>query len=157
MDILLISLGIIALLVGLAGAVLPMLPGPPISYVGMLLLHFTDIVQFSTTKLVIWLIIIVIIQVLDYVVPLLGTKYTGGSRWGNVGCAIGTIVGLFFLPWGIIVGPFLGAVLGELIGGRNSVEALKSGMGSLLGFVFGTVLKLVVCLYFCVEFILAFF
>ncbi len=155
MDILLIILGIIALLVGLAGCILPMLPGPPVSYAGMLLLHFTDMVQFSTTQLVVWLIIVIVIQILDYFVPLLGTKYTGGSRWGNIGCAIGTVVGLFFLPWGIIIGPFLGAFIGEMIGGRSSSDALKSGIGSLLGFLFGTVLKLVVCLYFCVEFVIA--
>ncbi len=156
MEALLITLGIIALLIGLAGCVLPMLPGPPISYIGLLLLHFTDKVEFTTTQLIVWLLIVVVIQVLDYIVPMLGTKYTGGSKWGNTGCIIGTITGLFFLPWGIIVGPFLGAVIGELIGGYSSSQALKSGIGSLLGFLFGTVIKIVVCLYFCVEFIMAF-
>ncbi len=154
MDIILIIFGIIAMLVGLAGCVLPMLPGPPIAYAGLLCLHFTDAYEIPTPKLVVWFLIVVVIQILDYLVPMLGTKYYGGSRLGNFGCLVGTIIGLFFLPWGIIVGPFVGAVIGEIISGRTSSEALKSGIGSLLGFLFGTVLKLVVCLYFCVEFAL---
>ncbi len=155
MDILLIILGIIALLVGLAGCILPMLPGPPVSYVGLLLLHLTSNVDFTWTELIVWLVIVIVVQLLDYVVPMLGTKKLGGSKWGNIGCGIGTIVGLFFLPWGIIVGPFVGAVLGELLGGCNKAQALKSGLGSLLGFLFGTVIKMVVCVYFCVEFVIA--
>ncbi len=157
MDILLITLGVIALLIGLIGSVAPMLPGPPISYVGLLLLHFTEKVEFTVTQLTVWFLVVVIIQVLDYIIPMLGTKYLGGSKWGNTGCIIGTILGLFFLPWGIIVGPFLGAVIGELIGGYTNTQALKSGLGSLLGFLCGTFIKLVVCVYFCVEFMLAFF
>lgn len=147
-DIILIILGILCLLVGLAGCILPALPGPPLSYAALLLLHFTDKVQFSTTQLVIWLIVVVVIQVLDYFVPMLGSKYTGGTRWGTRGCMAGTLVGLFFMPWGIILGPFLGAFIGELLGGSDKKLALKSGIGSLIGFLLGTVLKCAVCGYF---------
>ena len=147
-DIILIILGILCLLVGLAGCVLPALPGPPLSYAALLLLHFTDKVQFSTTQLVVWLIVVVVIQVLDYFVPMLGSKYTGGTRWGTRGCMAGTLVGLFFMPWGIILGPFLGAFIGELLGGSDKKLALKSGIGSLIGFLLGTVLKCAVCGYF---------
>ena len=147
-DIILIILGILCLLVGLAGCILPALPGPPLSYAALLLLHFTDKVQFSTTQLVVWLIVVVVIQVLDYFVPMLGSKYTGGTRWGNRGCMAGTLVGLFFMPWGIILGPFLGAFIGELLGGSDKKLALKSGIGSLIGFLLGTVLKCAVCGYF---------
>ena len=98
MDILLIILGILCLLAGLAGCILPALPGPPLAYGGMLLLHFTDRVQFGTTQLVVWLVLVVVVQVLDYFVPLLGAKYSGGSRWGERGCLAGTLVGLFFSP-----------------------------------------------------------
>ena len=152
MDVLLIILGIICLLVGLAGCILPMLPGPPLSYAGLLLLHFTERAQFTPTQLFVWLGIVIIIQVLDYFVPLIGAKYSGGTRWGTRGCLVGTIVGLFFMPWGLIVGPFLGAFVGELMGGRDSMQALKSGLGSLAGFLFGTVLKCAVCGYFIWEF-----
>lgn len=147
-DIILIILGILCLLVGLTGCILPALPGPPLSYAALLLLHFTDKVQFSTTQLVVWLIVVVVIQVLDYFVPMLGSKYTGGTRWGTRGCMAGTLVGLFFMPWGIILGPFLGAFIGELLGGSDKKLALKSGIGSLVGFLLGTVLKCAVCGYF---------
>lgn len=155
LDIILITASTICLIVGLLGCVLPMLPGPPIAYVGLVLLHATDKVQYSVTQLLIWLLLVVIIQVLEHFSPMLGSKYSGGSKWGSWGCFIGTIAGLLFLPWGIIAGPFLGAMIGELLGGAKSRQAIKSGIGSLLGFLFGTVLKLVLCSYFCYEFIKA--
>ena len=148
MDIFLIIVGILCLLTGLAGCILPVLPGVPLAYGGLLLLHLTDRVQFSAAQLLVWLLVVAVIQVLDYFIPLLGTKYTGGTKWGTRGCLAGTIVGLFFMPWGIILGPFLGAVAGELLGGRETAQALKSGLGSVLGFLLGTVLKCAVCAYF---------
>ena len=155
MDIVLIILGIFCLVGGLAGCILPMLPGPPLAYAGMLLLHFTDQVQFTTTQLLVWLALVAVIQALDYFVPLLGTKYSGSSKWGTRGCLVGTIAGLFFMPWGLIAGPFLGAFIGELLGGKETVQALKSGFGSLLGFLFGTVVKCMLCGYFMWQFIVA--
>lgn len=148
LEIFLIIASAICLLVGLAGCILPLLPGPPISYVGLLLLHFTGKVHFSTTQLVVWAIVVVAIVVLDYLTPVIGTKRFGGSKYGNRGCLAGTFVGLCFLPWGIVVGPFAGAVIGELIGKRPFKTALKAGFGSFVGFLFGTLLKLAVCLYF---------
>ena len=112
-DIILIITGILCLIAGLAGCILPAIPGPPVSYAGLLLLHFTDKAQFSATQLLLWLLIVVIVQVLDYLVPMLGSKYSGGTRWGTRGCLIGTVIGLFFMPWGIILGPFLGAFIGD--------------------------------------------
>ncbi|WP_294589552.1 DUF456 domain-containing protein [uncultured Bacteroides sp.] len=153
MDILLIILGAICMIIGLAGCILPMIPGPPVAYAGLLLLHFTEKAQFTTAQLLTWLFIIILLQVLDYFIPMLGSKYSGGSRWGTRGCLIGTVAGLFFMPWGIILGPFLGAFLGELLGGRKTGQALKSGLGSLFGFLFGTVLKCIVCGYFIWQFV----
>lgn len=144
MDIFLIILAGICVVVGFIGCIVPVIPGTPISYVGILLLHFTDKVQFSTQFLIFWAVIVVIVQVLDYFVPMWGTKRFGGTKWGTVGSTIGVFVGLFFAPWGIIVGPFLGAVIGELLYGRKSHEALKAGLGSFVGFLFGTVTKLIV-------------
>ena len=153
MDIFLFIVSGLCLLLGLCGCVLPALPGPPVSYLGVLLLHFTDKVQFSTTQLMVWLVLVIIIQVLDNFIPMLGTKYTKGTKWGSWGAFIGSIVGIFFLPWGLLAGPFLGAVIGELLGDQSFRQALKSGAGSLLGFLFGTVLKLILCTYFIVQFI----
>lgn len=149
LDIFLIILGSICLIVGLIGCILPMIPGPPISYAGLLLLHITDMVQFSTAQLLFWLLLVVIVQVLDYFTPILGSKYSGGTKWGSWGCLIGSVIGvIFFSPWGIIVGPFAGAFIGELLGERSTRDALKSGIGALLGFLLGTVVKVVVCGYF---------
>ena len=115
MDILLIVLGAICLLLGLIGCVAPVLPGVPLSYLGLLLLHFTDRVQFSWQFLVVWGVVVVVIQILDYFIPAWGTKKFGGTKYGVWGSTIGLFVGLFMGPLGIVVGPFIGAVLGELI------------------------------------------
>ena len=156
LDIILIILGVLCLITGLMGCILPVLPGPPVAYLGLVLLHFTDKVQYTTTQLIVWLLIVLVVQVLDYFTPMLGSKYSGGSRWGNWGCIIGTLIGLLFLPWGVIFGPFLGAVIGELLGNKEFSQALRSGVGSLIGFLLGTFLKFVVCGYFCYQFIVGF-
>ena len=156
LDIILIILGVLCLMTGLMGCVLPFLPGPPVAYLGLIFLHFTDKVQYSTTQLIVWLLIVVVIQILDYFTPMLGSKYSGGSKWGNWGCIIGTLVGLLFLPWGVIFGPFLGACLLYTSPNKEFSQALKSGVGSLIGFMLGTLLKFVVCGYFCYQFIMGF-
>lgn len=148
MDIFLMIISAILMLLGLLGCILPALPGPPVSYIGFLLLHFTDKVQFSTTQILVLLLLVVIAQIIDYFIPILGSKYSGGTKWGSWGAFIGSIVGLLFLPWGLILGPFLGAVVGELIGDADMKSALRSGTGALLGFLFGTILKLTLCMYF---------
>ena len=152
----LIILDLLCLITGLLGCILPFLPGPPDAYLGLVLLHFPETVQFTTTQLIVWLLIVLVVQVLDYFTPMLGSKYSGGSRWGNWGCIIGTLIGLLFLPWGVIFGPFLGAVIGELLGNKEFSQALRSGVGSLIGFLLGTFLKFVVCGYFCYQFIVGF-
>ncbi|WP_321373549.1 DUF456 domain-containing protein [uncultured Draconibacterium sp.] len=144
MDILLIVLGSIFIISGILGCVLPIIPGPPLSYIGLLLLHFTERYQFSSKFLIIWAIITVVVYALDYLIPAWGTKKFGGSKRGVWGSIIGLVIGLFFFPpFGIIIGPFLGAVIGELTAGKESGEALKSGFGSFMGFLAGTLLKLI--------------
>lgn len=150
MDILLIVLGAVCILLGLLGCVLPALPGPPVSYVGLLLLHCTDRIQFSLTEMLVLLLLVIVAQVLDYFIPILGSKYSGGTRWGSWGAFVGSVVGLFFLPAGLFLGPFLGAVAGELLGAADLARALKSGIGALAGFLLGTVLKLSLCMYFVI-------
>ncbi|MBR5804004.1 MAG: DUF456 domain-containing protein [Bacteroidaceae bacterium] len=154
MDIILITTGIFCLIAGLAGCIIPMLPGPPVAYVGLILLHMTQRAQLTTSELVVGLVVVIVVQVLDYFIPMLGTKYTGGGgKWANRGTLIGTLVGILFLPWGIIIGPFVGAFLGATKDGADNTQALKSGIGSLIGFLLGTVLKFVVCGYFIWVFI----
>jgi len=144
MDTFLIISGIILLLAGLAGCLLPALPGPPLSYVALLLLHLTKTHQFSTKFLVIWLVITALVVVLDYLVPVWGAKKFGASKRGVWGSIIGLILGLFILPpFGIILGPFIGAVVGEMTAGKENSLALKAGFGSFMGFMAGMLLKLV--------------
>ncbi len=144
MDYVLIVLGVIFIISGILGCVLPVMPGPPLSYIGLLLLHFTQGHQFSNKFLIIWAAITAVVYALDFIIPAWGTKKFGGSKRGIWGSIIGLLVGLFFFPpIGIIVGPFLGAVAGELSSGKDSNAALKSGFGSFLGFLTGTLLKLI--------------
>jgi uncharacterized protein YqgC (DUF456 family) len=144
MDFILIGLGIIFMIAGIFGCVLPLLPGPPLNYTGLLLLHLTTAFQFSTRFLVIWGIVTVVVYALDYIIPVWGTKKFGGSKRGVWGSMIGLIAGMFFFPpFGIIIGPFAGAVIGELTAGKDSKAALKSGFGSFVGFLTGTILKLI--------------
>ena len=151
MDILIMVLAIILMVGGIAGSVLPILPGAPLAYAGLLLLHFTGLAHFSTAQLIVWLIVVVVLQVVDYITPLLGSKYSGGTSFGNRGCVAGTLLGLFFMPWGIILGPFLGAVAGEMMGGSDFPHAVRAGIGTLIGFLLGHLLKVIVCLYFLVQ------
>lgn len=154
MDILFIVLGIICLLAGLAGCFLPVLPGPPVAYIALWLLHFTDRAEFTVTQLVVWGLLVVLAQVLDYVTPMLGTRYSGGTRWGNWGCVLGTIAGIFlFPPWGILLGPFAGAFIGELLGGKAFGKAFKAGFGAFAGFLVSVVLKVALCGYFMYCFV----
>ncbi|KJF42138.1 DUF456 domain-containing protein [Draconibacterium sediminis] len=144
MDILLIVLGAVFIISGVLGCVLPIIPGPPLSYIGLLLLHFTERYQFSSKFLIIWAIITVVVYALDYLIPAWGTKKFGGSKRGVWGSIIGLVIGMFFFPpFGIIIGPFVGAVIGELTVGKDSGAALKSGFGSFMGFLAGTLLKLI--------------
>ena len=161
MDILLIILGAICLLLGLIGCVAPVLPGVPLSYLGLLLLHWTDRVQFSWQFLAIWGVVVVVIQILDYFIPAWGTKKFGGTKYGVWGSTIGLFVGLFMGPLGIVVGPFIGAVLGELIyfnrhpqttlseteqnKNSNFNRALRAGFGSFIGLLTGTLIKVICC------------
>lgn len=151
MGIFIIIIALILLIGGVVGCFLPILPGPPLTYFGLLLLHFTKQTFFSTTELIVWFILVLFLQIIDYITPIIGNKYSGGTTYGSRGCLVGTILGLFFMPWGIILGPFLGAIIGELIGGNKIQFAIKSGIGSLIGFILGTLLKLFTCLYFLYQ------
>lgn len=154
MEIILIITAFTCIVVGIIGSVLPVLPGVPLSYGGILLLHFTEKVQFSIPFLILWLVLVILVQLLDYYVPIWGTRKFGGSKRGVWGCAIGMVVGLFFGPWGIVLGPFVGAIVGELSGGKQTQAAIKAGFGSFIGFLLGIVSKLVVggfLLYYAIE------
>lgn len=157
MDILLIILGAFFILLGLAGCIVPIVPGPPISYLGLLFLHWTERVQFDQKFLTTWALLVAGVTLIDFLFPILGTKKFGGTRRGTWGATIGLIVGLFFGPLGIILGPFVGAVAGEMTQSDDFNKALKSGLGSLLGFLIGTGLKFIVSGFLVYHFIKAAF
>jgi len=124
----------------------------------LLLLQLGDDKTFTTKFLIIWALIVLVVSVLDYVIPPLATKKLGGSRKGVVGSTLGIIAGLFiFPPWGIIIFPFLGAFIGEMISGQEHKLALKAAMGSFLGFITGVLLKLVVTVMIAYYFFAAIF
>ena len=152
MNTLLIILAFLCLAVGIAGAVVPGLPGPPISWVGLLLASLTPFVTADTTLIIVTAVIAAIITVLDYVVPSLTTKLRGGSKYGVWGCNIGLILSIFGLPFGpqgllgVIFWPFVGALIGEYIKQRELEPAFRAATGAFLGFLTGTLLKLAYCI-----------
>ena len=130
---------------GIAGCFLPVIPGPPLSWCALLLLYFFGNGQMSLTFLLIWLGITVAVTILDYVVPARFTRVTGGSKAAGRGSMVGLIIGMiFFPPWGMIAGAFLGAMAAEVIvNGSSLADSVKPALGSFLGFVFGTLIKLI--------------
>ena len=150
MDILFVSLGFICMIIGIFGSFIPVLPGPSTSWTGLLLLYFTKAVPMNYWILGITLLITVIISVLDYVIPAKGTKKFGGSSYGIWGTNIGLIVGILApIPFGFIIGPFVGAFLGELLyDSKNHKRALKAATGSLIGFLASSFMMFLVCVMY---------
>jgi uncharacterized protein YqgC (DUF456 family) len=102
----------------------------------------------------IWAGIVILTLVLDYLVPIWGTKKFGGSKYGVWGCTLGFLAAFWMGPWGVILGPFLGAFLGEMIAGKNSKQSFRAAMGSFIGFIAGSFFKLVACffmLYYVIQ------
>jgi len=144
MDVAYAVAAIVLLAVSFVGCAVPVLPGPVLAFSGILVLlpsRFSP----SVNACIAFGVACAAVLVLDYVVPALGAKKFNCSKWGMFGCVAGTVAGLFFLPWGMIAGPFLGAVAGELIAGKRVGASLKGGLGALIGFVFGVALKVAYC------------
>ena len=156
MDIILLSLGFILMLVGILGSFLPVLPGPPISWIGLLLLYLTKAVPDDWWLLGITLVFAIAVFILDYIIPAVGTKKFGGSKAGMAGTIIGLLVAIIFPvlgPFGIIVWPFVGALVGELINKADQKTALKAAFGSFLGFLTGTFMKFLIAIIYLGIFI----
>jgi len=153
METLFIVIGALFIIAGILGAFVPLLPGPPLSYIGILILHFIKGGLFSWLFLISWGIVVVIVVTLDSFMPAEGSRRMGGSKLGMYGALIGALIGLFFFPpAGIIVGPIVGAFIGEFIAGKNSGSALKAAMGSFVGFLVAVALKVGVAVILAYHF-----
>ena len=152
-----IAIGSILMILGLAGSVLPILPGPPLSFIGLFLLALVK--HFSTPLTPVLLIILAIVTILaiamDYIIPLLGAKRYGASKWGVWGSVLGMVIGIFWSPFGMLLGAFIGAVVVEWIVGKKKGEALRAGWGVVMGALFATILRLGVSGMMTYYFVLA--
>ncbi|MCL2381580.1 MAG: DUF456 domain-containing protein [Treponema sp.] len=146
MDIVLVILAFVLLAAGLLGAVVPVLPGPPLGYAGLLVLQWSGHGGFSAAFLLVWAGIAAAVTVMDYVLPSFMTRRFGGSRAASIGSFLGLLAGMFlFPPAGLILGSFLGALAGELIhNSGNGAKALKVALGAFIAFLAGSGAKLVV-------------
>lgn len=149
MDILVVF-AIIAAVIGLIGSIVPGIPGPPVSWVGLLLAYFSGGLNgsgnpMSLTFLLVWLVIVIVVTVLDYVLPAWFTRVTGGHKAAAVGAIVGLFAGLFIPPVGMIAGSIIGAFLAELfVEDRGVWDSFKASMGAFLGFIFTTWMKFIV-------------
>ncbi|HMI08181.1 MAG TPA: DUF456 domain-containing protein [Flavobacterium sp.] len=155
MDIVLLIIGLLCVVGGIFGSFLPVLPGPGLSWIGILLLYLTEAVPVNYWILGITLFLTIVISVFDYVIPAKGTKRFGGSPYGIWGTNIGLVVGIFApVPFGFIIGPFVGAFVGELIyNSKDHNRALRAATGSFIGFLVSGFMKFVVCVAFLGLFI----
>lgn len=145
------------ILVGLAGTILPALPGVPLVFAGMFIAAWAgDFVHIGWPTLTILGILCILAVLIDFIAGVLGAKKVGASRWALIGAAIGTVVGLFAGIVGLLLGPFIGALLGELIAGSNLRRSTIVGVGAWLGFLFGTLAKIALCFTMLGVFALAF-
>jgi hypothetical protein len=154
MDIFLLIIGFLFILLGIAGAILPVLPGPLTSWFGLLILHLTTIIPMNYTFLGITLAVAILIWILDYIIPAIGTQRFGGSKYGVYGTTIGLVIGLLSpIPFGILIGAFLGAFIGELLYDKSgTARALKASVGSFIGLITSATLKFLVALVYAILF-----
>jgi uncharacterized protein YqgC (DUF456 family) len=156
MDILLITLGAICIFIGVLGSFVPVIPGPPLSWIGLLLLQYTSNVAFSPIFIGVTGVIALLATLLDYYLPVLGTKKYGGSKWGVWGAIMGLLFAVFFPvfgPLGFLIWPFAGAFIGELSQQKNQKNALRAAWGSFVGFLAGSLIKLIISMAYAGFFI----
>ena len=149
MDLVIIIIGFLLVLLGIAGSFLPIIPGPLTSWLGLFVISYSNGITISNSFLTVTFIIALLIFVLDYIIPVVGTKRFGGSKSGMIGTTIGLIVGLLSpIPFGIIIGPFAGALIGELMHNNDMNRATKAAFGSFLGFITSTFLKFIIAVIY---------
>lgn len=150
MDIIFVISGLLIMLIGIVGSLVPVIPGVLVSWMGLVVLYLAPSLEFDTLFITITGIVALVLYILDYIIPAVGTKKFGGSKAGMWGTTIGLIVGIFApIPFGILIGPFLGALVGELVVNKTEKSlALKAAFGSFLGFIGSTFIKFVATLIY---------
>ncbi len=142
METLIVILAVLAGVIGIAGSILPALPGTSFSWIGLFMLYMWGPEAVPVKVLIIWGIVVIAVSVVDYIVPMFFTKATGGSKYAERGAMIGLVAGIVLTPVGMILGSFLGAFFAELYwGGKDRRAALKAALGSFAGFIAGTGIK----------------
>lgn len=135
--------GALLVLIGIAGIILPALPGVPLVFAGLLVAAWGDgFERVGWLPLVVLGALTIISVVVDVLSTVIGAQKVGASKLALLGSAIGTVVGLFFMPIGLFVGPFAGALIGEYLHGRKLGQATKVGLGTWLGIVLGIAFKM---------------
>lgn len=132
-------------MIGIAGCFLPILPGPPLAFLGLWIQQLKEHNPFTSKFLWIWFGITLVVTAIDYWAPVYATKKFGGSKAGIWGCMIGLLLGFWMGPLGIIIGPLAGAFIGEIMNNQDSSKAMRAALGSFIGFLLSTLLKLIVC------------
>lgn len=143
MDIVCILLGFLLMFIGIAGSVLPVIPGTPVSWLGFIVLFLAPSLDFDWTFIILTGVVAIGLYILDYIIPAWGTKRFGGTKAGIWGTTIGLVVGILApIPFGILIGPFLGAFIGEYIFNKtHGKQAFKAAIGSFFGFLASTFMK----------------
>lgn len=141
--IIVLLIAVLLSLTGIVGAIVPALPGPPLSFASLLTVYFTCPGTISTELLIWMLVLTIIVSVLDYVAPIWLTKVGGGSKAAIWGSTLGLIAGLFFMPIGLIVGPLAGAFFGEMTNNSSVGKATRVALMSFVSFLLTTGAKLV--------------
>ena len=155
MDQLLVILGLILCIVGLIGSFIPIIPGPITSWLGLLSISFTSYVELNYSFLLISFIIAALVFLIDIIIPILGLKKVGGTKKGMIGATIGLLLGLFIVgPFGILIGPFIGALSAEMLGNLKFGEAIKASVGTLIGFIVGITMKFSISLVYFIFFLI---
>ena len=153
----LVTIALILALVGVVGAIVPALPGPPVSFASLLMAYFMANGAISDKTLAIMFILTVVVTALDYIAPVWLTKMGGGSKYAVWGSTVGLIVGLFFMPIGLLVGPLVGAFVGEILHSQQVGQAFRVALWSFVAFLLTTGLKLVLSVVMMAQVIFAIF
>lgn len=150
----LLLLGLVLIIIGIIGCIVPGLPGPISGWAGLLVTILAKVIPDDWSFIGVTLLAALAVSILDYFIPAVGTKKFGGSKYGTYGAVIGLILGIFTpIPGGILIGPFIGAFIGEYIKNSDAPQATKAAFGAFIGFLVSTGMQLIVSIVFLILYI----